>query len=141
MASSGLVTTMMMQFGECLATCSVAVLHHVVVGQQQVVAAHPRLAREAGGDDGDVGIGGGLVIVRAREHHVVALDRPGLQQVEPFALRNALHHVHQDDVGEFLIRNAQRAVRADVAGAHNCDFLSQIKLLQETEFCNSIITT
>jgi hypothetical protein len=48
-----------------------------------------------------------------------------LEQVKPLTLRNALYHVHEDDIGEFLIGNAHRAVRADVSGAHNCDFLSQ----------------
>ena len=128
-ASSGLVTTIMMQFGEYLATCSVAVLHDFVIGQQQVVAAHARLAREAGGDDRDVGIRRRLVIVRAGDADVVALDRAGLQQVEPLALRNTFDHVDQNDIGQFLVGNAQRAIRADISGAHNRDFLSQNRLL------------
>ena len=36
-----------------------------VVGHQQIVAAHAGLAGKPGGDDGDIGIRGGLVIVRA----------------------------------------------------------------------------
>ena len=39
-----------------------------------------------------------------------------------FALRNAFDDVHQHDVGEFLIGDAQRAIRADIAGAHNGTF-------------------
>ena len=73
----------------------------------------------------DIGIRGRLVIVRARDH---ARRSPGPGRIcsmsSAFALRNALDDVHQDDVGEFLIGNAQRAIRADVAGAHNGDFLS-----------------
>ena len=62
-------------------------------------------------------------------HDVVALDRAGLEQIEPLALRNALHDVDEDDIGEFLVGNAHRAIRADVSGAHNGDFLSQNRLL------------
>ena len=98
---------------------------HVVVGEQKVVAAHAGFTGKAGGNDCDIGIGGGLVVVGPGEHHVVALNRAGLQEVETFTLRNTLHDVHQDDIGEFLVRNAQRAIRADVSGAHNGDFLSQ----------------
>ena len=47
MASSGLVTTMRMQLGEYLTHLLGGAAHHVVVGQQQVVAAHARLARKA----------------------------------------------------------------------------------------------
>ena len=54
---------------------------------------------------------------------------PTLEEVETFPLRNTLHDVHQDDIGEFLVGNAQRAIRADVSGAHNGDFLSQGWLL------------
>ena len=59
--------------------------------------------------------------------HVVALHRAGLQQIEPLTLRNALHHVDQDDIGQFLIGDPHRAIRADVSGAHNRDFLSHNK--------------
>ena len=37
--------------------------------------------------------------------------------------------VHQDDIGEFLVGNAHRAIGPDVAGAYNRDFLSQDRLL------------
>ena len=73
----------------------------------------------------DVGIRRGLVIVGAGDVDIVALNGTGLEQIEPLALRNAFHDVHQDDIGEFLIGDAQRAIRADVSGAHNCDFFSQ----------------
>ena len=44
-------------------------------------------------------------------------------------MRHALDHVDQNDVGQFLIGDAHRAIGADVAGAHNRNFLSQCKLL------------
>ena len=67
----------------------------------------------------------GLVIVGARDADVVAFDRAGFEQVESLALRNAFHDVHQHDVGQFLVGDAQGAIRADVAGAHYSDFFSQ----------------
>ena len=100
-------------------------LDDFIVGEQQIVAAHTGLAREAGGDDGDIGIRRRLIIVGAGDVDVVALDGAGLEQIEPLTLRNALYDVHQDDIGEFLIGNAHRAIGADVTSAHNRDFLSQ----------------
>ena len=70
-----------------------------------------------------------LIVVRAHDVDIVSLHGPGFEQVEPLALGNALHYVHQDDIGEFLIRDAQCAIGAHVSGAHNRDFLSQGKLL------------
>src|SRR5581483_12118238 len=75
-------------------------------------------------------------------HHIEALNRAGLEQIEPLALWNALDHIDEDDIGEFLIGNSQRAIRADISGAYHRDFLSQSKLLLEKgDLKNSIITT
>ena len=52
----------MMQFGEYLTTCSVTAFMILKLTLQQVVAAHARLARHAGGDDDDVGVGGLRVV-------------------------------------------------------------------------------
>ncbi len=41
------------------------IAHDLVVGVEQVVAAHAGLARDAGGDDDDVGVGGVGVVVGA----------------------------------------------------------------------------
>jgi hypothetical protein len=57
------------------------------------------------------------------------LDRPGLQQIEAFTLWNTLHDIYQHYVREFLIGNPQSAIRTDVSGAHNRNFLSQGQLL------------
>ena len=43
--------------------------------------------------------------------------------------RRSIDYIDQRDVGQFLIRDAQRAIGADVARAHNRNFLSQCKLL------------
>ena len=116
-ASSGLVTRIRMQFGEYFTACSVAVLHHLVVGQQKIVAAHARLAREAGRDNDDVGVRRGLVIIGAGDIDVVAFDRARLQHVEAFALGHAFDNIHQHDIGQFFVRDVHSAVGADIAGA------------------------
>ena len=54
---------------------------------QQVIAAHPGLARQAGGDHDDVRVRGIGVIVRPRDPGVVPDDRGGLGKVETLALR------------------------------------------------------
>ena len=104
-------------------------LDYFEIRHQQIVTAHARLAGEPGGDDRDVGIRGGLVLVRAGNADIVALDGTGLEQIKPLALRNTLHNVHEDDIGEFLVGNAHGAIGADITGTHNCDFLSQNRLL------------
>src|SRR2546429_2070376 len=72
------------------------VVHNFVVGIQKVIAAHAGLARNSGGDDDDVGVGGVGVVVRADNIGIALLDRHGLEQVETFSLRNALHDVDKD---------------------------------------------
>jgi len=49
-----------------------------------------------------------------------------LQQIETFALWNTLHYINQDNVGKFLVRKSQSAVRPDISSAHNCYFFSHI---------------
>src|SRR5262249_22092093 len=51
--------------------------NHLRVDAQQIVAAHPGLARHAGGDDHDVGALDVVVAVRAEEARVVVFDRSG----------------------------------------------------------------
>jgi hypothetical protein len=48
----------------------------------------------------------------------------GLQKIERLALRNALDHVDQRHVGQFLGRNPVRGSGAHVPSADNRNFLS-----------------
>src|ERR1019366_332884 len=91
---------------------------------QQVVAAHAGLAGDAGGNNYDVGVGRGRIIVGPDHVHVALLDRHRFKQVERLALRHALHHVDQDHIGQFLGRNPVRGRGAHVAGAYNAYFLT-----------------
>src|SRR3546814_1665807 len=85
---------------------------------------HARRARDAGGDDDDVGARDVLVIVRAGDLRVEARDRPDLRQVERLALRHAFDHVEQHDVAEFLLRGEQSQRSADIPGADQRDLLT-----------------
>ena len=91
---------------------------------EQVVAAHARLAGEAGGDDDDVGAGGVRVVVRAGDAGVVPDDGRGLGKVEALALRQPLDDVDEDDVGDARLRDALGGRRADVAGADDGDLVA-----------------
>ena len=99
-------------------------LHHLEVDAEQVVAAHARLARHAGGDDDHVGAGDVGVVVGAGELGVEAFDRAALGEVERLALGDALGDVEQDDVAQFLLRGEMGERAADVAGADKRDLLA-----------------
>ena len=98
-------------------------LHHLEVDAEKVVAAHPRLARHAGGDDDHVGAGDVGIIVGAGDLRVEALDRAALADVERLALRNALGDVEQDDVAHFPLRGEVSEGSADHSGADQRDLL------------------
>ncbi len=92
-------------------------LHHLEVDAEQVVAAHPGLARHAGGDDADVGPGDVGIVVGALQRRVEFLDRPRLRDVERLALRRAFGDVEEDDVAEFLDRGEMGEGAADLPRA------------------------
>jgi hypothetical protein len=99
-------------------------LHDLEVDAEQIVAAHARLARHAGGDDDHIGAGDVGIVVRALEIGVEALDWTALRNVESLALRNALGDVEQDDVAHFLLCGEVGQRAADHAGADEGDFLA-----------------
>ena len=76
--------------------------HDLEIDAEQVVAAHAGLARDAGGDDDDVGAGDLGVGRGALELGVEALDGAGFGEVERLALRHAVDDVEQHDVAELL---------------------------------------
>ena len=123
-ASSGLVTQMMIASGERCGDLLGHALDDLLVRREQVVAAHARLARKPGGDHDDVGAGRLVVAVGAGDVRLVADDRPGLVEVERLALRHALDDVHEHDVGVVALGEPLCGGRADVAGADDCDLAS-----------------
>ena len=64
-ASSGFETTIRIASGDCADRLLGDRADDLLVRRHEVVAAHPGLARHAGGDHDDVGAGGRLVAVRA----------------------------------------------------------------------------
>ena len=78
------------------------VLHDLVVGVQQIVAAHAWLARDPSGDNDDVGIGRCGVVVGSEYVRVTLFDWHCLKQVETLALRNTFDDVNQNDVSQFF---------------------------------------
>jgi hypothetical protein len=122
--SSGLLTTMMMLH-------PLDLLRHRAdnpgVGIHHVVAAHPRLAGNAGRDDEELGAGCLVVAGAADDAAVEALDRRALPLVEPFPLGHAVHHVHHDDgPGEILLGHALRGGSADISGADDGDLVEHV---------------
>ncbi len=99
-------------------------LHHFVIRQQQIVAAHARLPRQAGGDHYYVRIRGRLIIVRAGDAHVVAFNRAGLEHVQPFSDRHSFHHVDQHDVRKLFEGDIQGAARAHISAAYHGHFIA-----------------
>src|SRR5918992_341895 len=85
-----------------------------LVLRHQVVAAHPGLARQAGGDHDHVRAGRLLVAVRPGDRRLEAEDRAHLVDVERLALRQALLDVGEHDVGVVAPREHLRAGRARV---------------------------
>ena len=122
-ASSGFVTTIRTASGRLGRRRLDDGLHDAGVLRQQVVAAHARLARQAGGDDDHVGPGRLVVVVRPDDPRVVADDRRGLGEVEALALGQALDDVHEDHVGETRLGDALRGGGADVPGADDRDLV------------------
>ncbi len=102
------------------------VRHDLEVGVQQVVAAHARLARNAGGDDDDVRVSGGRVVVRAGDMHIALFNGHGFEQIERFALRHAFDNINQHHVGQFFGRNPVCCRGAHVAGADNAYFFPHL---------------
>ena len=123
-ASSGLVTTMRIASGECADGLLDDRRDDPGVLRQQVVAAHARLAGEAGGHDDDVRARRVGVVVRAGDPGVVADDRRRLGEVEALALRQPLDDVDEHDVGEAGLGDALGGRRADVAGADDGDLVA-----------------
>jgi hypothetical protein len=112
-----------MASGECFAA-SVDCSDDPGVLQQQVVAAHARLAGKTGRHDDDVRTGRVRIVVRAGDPRIVADHGPGLGEVKPLALGQPLDDVDEDDVGEARLGDPLRGRRSDVAGTDDRDLVA-----------------
>ena len=125
MASSGLVMQMTKALGQYFLMPGADLLHHLEIDAEEIVAAHPGLARHAGGHDADVGAVHRLVGIGAEIAGIVALDRRRLGDVEGLALGNALGDVEQHDVTEFLEPDQVGQRATDLARADQCNLLAR----------------
>ncbi len=98
--------------------------HHVRVDTDQVVTAHSRLARHAGGDDDHVGVAKSGITVCARDRRVEGFDSRRLLEVQRLALRHTFHDIEKDDVAKLFQSCEKRQRTADLAGADECDLVS-----------------
>ncbi len=90
----------------------------------EIVAAHPGLPREPGGDHHDVRSGRVGVVVGSDDTRVVADDRRRLGQVETLALRQTFDDIDEDDIGQASLGDALGGGCADVAGADHRDLVA-----------------
>ena len=96
-------------------------LHHFQVDAQQIVAAHPRLARHACGDDADIGAAQKGIVVGAGHLGVEPGRGAGLRDIQRLALRCPFGDVEKHDVAEFLDRGKMRERAADLSCADQCN--------------------
>jgi hypothetical protein len=99
-------------------------LHDLEVDADEVVAAHARLAGDAGGDDADVRARDVGVGIRAGERRVEPFGGSGFGDVERLALRRAFGDVEEDDVAELLECREVGERSADLSRADEGDFRS-----------------
>ena len=89
---------------------------------EQVVAAHARLARQAGRDYADIRPGGVGVIIRPAHAGIEEVDGRRLLHIERFALGQALDDIDQDDFPDHVFScDAVGDCRADVSGSNDGD--------------------
>src|SRR5713101_4404484 len=98
-------------------------LDDVGVGADEVITAHPGLARDARRDDDELGAGGWAVVIGADDAGVEALDGRRLVLVESLALGDALDDVYEDDDAcELFFGEALCGGGTDIPGANDGDF-------------------
>ena len=97
---------------------------HAGILGQQVVAAHARHAREAGGDDHHVGPGNGGVVAAARHQAVKAINRARLHQIQRLAGGNATKDVKHYHVAEVLETDEMGERSTNITSADEGDFIA-----------------
>ena len=96
-------------------------LHDAEVDVQQIVAAHPGLARRSRGHHAAVGALDNLHVCRAADVHVDAQHRGGLEHVERLALRQAVDDVEERDIAQPAQKTQVGTGGADIASANDGD--------------------
>ena len=99
--------------------------HDLEVDAEQIVAAHPGLARYASRHDDDVGAGDCFVAVGPCERHIEPVDRTGFGEIERLALRRPFRDVEEHDVAKLLERRQVSQGSADLTGSDQCDLATR----------------
>src|SRR5262249_36591389 len=97
-------------------------LHHFQIDAKQIVPAHARLTRHAGGDDTDAGAFNSLIGVGAGKLGIKAVNGRGLDEVERLALGNALGNAEQRAVPQLLESDEVGKRAANLAGTNQGNF-------------------
>ena len=99
--------------------------HHLEIDAEQIVAAHARLARHAGGDDADLGVVQRLIGIGAGEIRIEPVDRRRLRDIERLALRHAFGNVEHHHVAQLLEADEMSQRAADLAGADQSNLVAR----------------
>ena len=99
--------------------------HDLEVDAEQIVAAHPRLARHPGRHDDNVGPGDGFIAIRPRERRIETVDRTRLGKIQRLALRCPFRDVEEDDVAKLFERREVSQGSADLTGSDQCDLAAR----------------
>ena len=101
-------------------------LHNVIVRLQQIVAAHPWLARKSSGDHHHVAVRRrGIISIRRADSQRVRIgsrNRPGLQHVQTFARRRPIQNIRQHHVRQLLVDKPLRRGRSYKTAPHHRHF-------------------
>jgi hypothetical protein len=113
--SSGLETTITVEFGAYRAICFAAVL---------TIPAFTlsRLAGQAGRDHYNIAVGYSRKVVRSLNGNVISAHGSGMQKVERLRLRHPFDYVNHDNVGDDFFSDIVSRSCADIAGADYADF-------------------
>ena len=99
--------------------------HHFQIDADQIVAAHARLARHAGGDDHHIGALDVGIVLGALEFGIKAFDGTGLGQIQRFALGQTFGNVEDHDIAQFLDRRQMSQRAADLSATDKGNFLAR----------------
>ena len=98
--------------------------HHGRIDADEIVAAHPRFAGDAGGNNDDVRILDTGVGISARDLGIETFNGRRFDQVEGFPLRSSFHDIEKNDVTELFESSEMGKGAADIAGADEGDFVA-----------------
>ena len=109
--------------GACVTDLGSDIADDLGIRGEEIVAAHARLAGDAGGHDDDVTAGGVGPVGRASEAGIEPHDRRRLEEIERLAGGHALgrRNVEQNDVSEFGGGTPMGRGGSDVTGTDDGD--------------------